>query len=159
MRVDAKVTPGRYALDGDGTWHLFTDRAALAFKPVAVVTVKAPEPPIIAVDMGVKPAVVAVPARKARRAAATPKPVPAAFQPAFAKHDRMIVAKRAADGGSTRTATPGDVFRAIGEQFGILPAMGARVSAARFKPMGKRDADADAARDYERSVRDRQSRD
>ena len=37
-----KPTPGRYAQDASGVWHLFTDKAALSFKPVAIVTVKAP---------------------------------------------------------------------------------------------------------------------
>jgi hypothetical protein len=92
-----------------------------------------------------------IPARKVKRSAPAPKPVPPAFRPAMAKHDRMIAAKRAGE-EMKHTATPGDVIRAIGEQFGILAATGANVSSARFKPMARRNEDEDAARAYAGAV-------
>lgn len=215
MRVDRTIEPGRYALHPDGGWHLFTDRAELDFKPVAVMRVK--ERPPVASDPMPEPAPVAVsePTKRmeatlgapfklgisrAPGSAASP-PAPAAFvtvaRPegghvgfvtnaesadaiaAVAASVRTKVPAKRAIGKSpaarplaaaralpspprmaeaTRTATPGDVFRAIADEFGILPAVGASVSTARFKPLVTRDDDADAARAYERAIEERQGR-
>lgn len=158
--------PGRYAQDADGV--------ELGFKPVAVVKVKAskaaaveaapdpvPEaeqPIIIGVDLGVEPAsIVAVRREGAGNAAVfigDPKPVPARELKRMAPKPpaRPVPAPSPAPLPATRTATPGDVIRAIGEQFGILAATGAHVSTARFKPIVRRSEDEDAARAYAGAV-------
>lgn len=95
---------------------------------------------------------------KAEPRAQQSKAAPPAWRTAFAKHDRMIAAKRAAEPEAMRTATPGDVFRAVADQFGILPAVGARVSTARFKPFVHRDEDASASAAYERAIEEAQAK-
>lgn len=57
-----------------------------------------------------------------------------------------------------RIATPADVFRAVADQFGILPATGNNRSCARFKPLVRRDEEAEAARAFERGVEERQAK-
>lgn len=61
-------------------------------------------------------------------------------------------------GDAKRTATPVDVFRAVADQFGILPATGNARSCARFKPLVRRDEEAEAARGFERGVEERQAK-
>ncbi len=172
MRVDRTIEPGRYALHPDGGWQIFTDRAELDFKPVAVVTVKPRDS--VALDPMAElaafgetvgaPAPIAKPPFKLgitnapgsakRRPIELRRPVPVTAERAreiAAQARRDVVEPR-------RTATPGDVFRAIADEFGILPAVGASTSCARFKPLMARDDDADAARAYERAIEERQGR-
>lgn len=162
--------PGRYAQDGDGAWHPMVDGVELGFKPVAVVKVKAPkaapveaapdpvpaaeQPIIIGVDLGVEPASIVAVRREGGGHAAVfigdPQPVPARELKRMAP--RPPARPVPAPSPATRTATPGDVIRAIGEQFGILAATGAHVSTARFKPLVRRNEDEDAARAYAGAV-------
>lgn len=172
------VEPGRYAQHPDGSWHPFTDKAELDFKPVVVVTVKAPiardEPIAVNVDVAAaEQTSVTVETRAAGKTVQKielkrePKAHP--FDLAFAKHDRVVAAGRAAQSRRSpidphltaqvnRTATPADVFRAVADQFGILPATGNHRSCARFKPLVRRDEEAEAALAFERGVEERQAR-
>lgn len=124
--MTGSIEPGRYAQDASGAWHRIADGEQPPFKPAAMVTVRAA------------------------------KAIPAPFAAAFEKHDRMIAAKRAAEAEALRTATPGDVLRAIGEEFGILPAMG--ISRARFKSMLQSNEDEEAARAYARAIANKMGR-
>lgn len=175
--MTGKAVPGRYAQDADGAWHLFTDKAALGFKPVAVVTVKVP--PVVEPDPVPAPAPTAIvtiqrpegghvglvigdgmgAAVEAVVASVRTKPAPRIAKRRVLPDRRQSRANAEQAyrdlGDTTRTATPGDVFRAIGEQFGILPAIGAQVSTARFKPLIKRNEDEDAARAYAGAVEDK----
>lgn len=170
------VEPGRYAQRPDGTWQKFTDKAELGFVPLACVTVKAPKPierdePIVApVGVTAEPApglaravvgpisgemksspfklgITNAPGSARRRPIETRRPVP--VTPERAKE---IAAQ------ARRPATPADVFRAVADEFGLLPAMGQSRSRARFKTLVKRDEDAEAAAAYERAIEERQGR-
>lgn len=182
-----KPTPGRYAQDASGAWHLFTDKAALSFKPVAIVTVKAP-PEQVSEPTKRMAATLGAPFKlgisRAPGSAARPAPDPAPEQiitiakpggghvgivvgdtgaavEALARSARIKAAQPRRrpvvsdlEALDRRTATPGDVFRAIADEFGILPAMGAHRSTARFKPMARRNEDDEAADAYARAVQE-----
>lgn len=149
------IEPGRYALHPDGTWRRFTDRAELDFKPTACVTVKAPKP--IAEEAAaplpapVPAPVVAVAPRPQRK----PKPFKLGVSRAPGSARAARIVPPADPVPDTRTANPADVFRAVADQFGILPAMGQSRSCARFKPLVRRDEEGEAADAYARAVEDR----
>lgn len=169
-----KPAPGRYAQHPDGTWVPFKDKAALLFKPVAVVTVKAPvEKPVFKPGISRAPGSAANPAPDPSRAAIITVAKPGgghvgmvtggteAAIDAMARSVRVKAAQSrrspaAPDAGAQakRTAAPADVFRAIADEFGILPAVGAHKSTARFKPMARRNEDDDAASAYARAVQE-----
>ncbi len=145
------VEPGRYALHPDGTWRRFTERAELDFKPTACVTVKAPKV-APAPETAPEPAPLTVAPARAKREA-KPFKLKVGRAPGSARAARIV--PPADPVFDTRTASPADVFRAVADQFGILPAMGQSRSCARFKPLVQRDEDGEAAEAYARAVEDR----
>ena len=172
------MEPGRYAQHPDGSWHMFTDKAALGFVPVACVKVWPRNPPLACVpDAAPAPETTETPA--AARNSAVNAPAVAAPE----KRHREVKAPRSLQYASPRAAPPkctiidnGDeggasrgaaiseptsrMAKTLGAPFklGISTAPGSARSMARFKPMGLRDPDAEAAAAYDRAIQDGQAK-